>query len=611
MRGGIICVDKLCIGLLVVCASLCITAAADADSNSIAVHVMMPEQAPLVIAQGDEVSRDQVEIIAIKVEGLTQVEEQQVLTALTIKEGDILVGNFTSKLNAAADALYNAGWFSAKPELTLDTYQSGAILNVKVQENPQFQGARISGNTLFTSERLLQEVDSRMPRGAIINARKLIEALDAITQVYHDAGYIGATAGSTGYAFTGPEAGIVDIEVSEGIIEEVIVRGLEETSENVVYSQLQHLQAGSVLTRSDLEMDYNAIYNTGLFETVNIDAEPSLRPGYLKILVDVTEAATGQAGFGLGYSTVNGLQGTLSYNEKNLFGSGKELAASLIFSRNKPGFEINYSDPYYTENSFWNVGVFNLQNRQQRAPGTAYESELVVDTQGFQAGYGQRINDYDSWMTTFSTTEYDFHVRKGDPFRGYSPARRARLSAEGRTNKVGLTYSHDTRNNKFRTTEGYLAKGTLEYAGLGGDFNFNKITLEGREFYPMGPGTLAFRQRIGFATGEVPIFEEYRLGGVSSIRGVSEDLLTGTHSWLSNAEYRYQINRMFGAAAFVDYGAAGESFSDMDTAMGAGIGARISIPELGIGAVRLDYGWELQGEDTGGARFHFFLGEMF
>ena len=574
------------------------------------VHFQLPTE-PLIIAQEDELSRDQVEIIAVKVEGLTRVDEQIVLTALTIKEGDILVGNFTTKLNAASEALYNSGWFMARPELTLDTYQSGAILNVKVQENPPFQGARITGNSLFTTERLMQEVDSRLIRGEIINAKKLIEALDAITQVYHSMGYIGATAGSTGYQLQGPEAGIVDIEVSEGIIEEVIVRGLEETSESVVQSQLTHLEPGAVLTRSDLEMDYNAIYNTGLFESVNIDAEPSLRPGYLKILVDVTEAATGQAGFGLGYSTVNGLQGTLSYNEKNLFGSGKELGANIIFSRNKPGFEINYADPYFTENSFWNVGVFNLQNRQQRSPGTVYESELVVDTQGFQAGYGQRINDYDSWMTTLSTTEYDFRVRKGDPFRGYSPARRARLSAEGRTNKLGMTYSHDTRDNKFRTTQGYLAKGTLEHAGLGGDFSFNKVTLEGREFYKLGPGTLAFRQRVGFASGEVPIFEEYRLGGVSSIRGVSEDLLTGTHSLLSNAEYRYQINRMFGAAAFVDYGAAGESFGEMEAAMGAGIGARISIPELGIGAVRLDYGWALQGEDNGGARFHFFLGEMF
>ena len=68
---------------------------------------------------------------------------------------------------------------------------------------------------------------------------------------------------------------------------------------------------------------------------------------------------------------------------------------------------------------------------------------------------------------------------------------------------------------------------------------------------------------------------------------------------------------MFSAAAFMDYGAAGESLSNMESALGAGVGARISIPQLGIGAVRLDYGWPLQGGEDTGSRFHFFLGEMF
>ena len=67
----------------------------------------------------------------------------------------------------------------------------------------------------------------------------------------------------------------------------------------------------------------------------------------------------------------------------------------------------------------------------------------------------------------------------------------------------------------------------------------------------------------------------------------------------------------FGLVGFFDVGFAGESFSDMDSASGAGIGARIKLKALGIGAVRLDYGWELSGETGNNSRFHFFLGEMF
>ena len=80
---------------------------------------------------------------------------------------------------------------------------------------------------------------------------------------------------------------------------------------------------------------------------------------------------------------------------------------------------------------------------------------------------------------------------------------------------------------------------------------------------------------------------------------------------LSNIEYRYSFNDTFGAVAFLDNGWAGESFSNMGSASGAGIGARLRIRALGIGAIRLDYGWSLSGPEQDKSRFHFFFGEMF
>ncbi|MCC7479457.1 BamA/TamA family outer membrane protein [bacterium] len=561
-----------------------------------------------------------IEIRSITIEGLQRLDQSVVLTALTIKAGDVIVGNVTAKLNETADALYNSGWFRGRPELELDSSESGgAILRVVVQENPGYAGVRITGNTIYTTERLVQEIEgapgsdnsAMMKRGEVINAKKLVAALDRVLAVYHAGGYIGASYQDWSYRLVPPDEGVVEIILTEGIIEEIIVTGNDKTKQSVIDSQITHMSPGQVLTRYDLEQDVNDIYNTGLFEAVNPELEPSLVEGQVKVVISVEEAPTGQAGIGLGYSTVNGLQGTLSYSEKNLFGSGKQLAAQLIFSGREPGYQVSFSDPYFTENSFWSIGAFNLHDRQQRFPSSPYESELEIDTRGFTGGYGRRLSDTDTWQANFSVTDYDYDIRKGDPFRGLTPRQRARLSASGETRKLGTNYTHDTRDNVFETTEGVYASGTAEFAGFGGDFNFNKYTLEGREFMGFGPGVLGFRQRLGFSTGDLPIYEEYRLGGVNSIRGVSEDLLTGSHSMLSNVEYRYRISDMFGVVGFLDYGAAGESFSDMDNAAGAGIGARIKLRALGIGSVRLDYGWELAGETGTNNRFHFFLGEMF
>lgn len=621
MKGGTSLVYKLGIVLCITWA-LCTAGPgiAAAQDESVSVELLAPIAASAQVNASDE----GIEIRTISVTGLKHLPESEVLTALTIKAGDIIVGNATAKLNDASEALYNSGWFRSKPVLTLDSIpgQSGAVLNVDVYENPLYLGTRITGNERVSTDTLLAQINgtvqpdgtrtgARLVPGEVINIKKLVGALDAMLKVYQDQGYIAATIADYSFLVAGPEEGTVEVKISEGLIDEVIVVGATHTKESVVDSQITHLHPDQVLTRADLERDLNQIYNTGLFDSVTPNLEPSLKEGYTKVVINVEEAATGQAGVGLGYSTVNGLQGTISYNEKNLFGTGKQLDTTLLFSNNKPGFQINYSDPYYTKNSFWNAGIFDVNSRQQRSPGQPYESELTVNTVGGQLGYGQHMSDYDTWQVSAAITDYDYKIRKGDPFIGYSPAGRARLSASGETRKLGATYSHDTRDNIFSTTRGYLGKVTTEFAGFGGDFNFNKYTLEGREFYKFGPGSLGFRQRLGFANGEVPIYEEYRLGGVNSIRGVSEDLLTGTHSLLTNFEYRLPLNNQFGVVGFFDSGWAGETFDGMGHAAGAGIGARIKLRALGIGAVRLDYGWELAGETGDNSRFHFFLGEMF
>jgi outer membrane protein insertion porin family len=621
-------VDRLLMALLITCAGLAgVATAAHAANDSVEVQLLT--QPPAVSQSVNVEMSEGIEIRSVEVTGLNRLDEKTVLAALTIKAGDVLIGNATAKLNDAAESLYNSGWFRGRPELTLDSAsgdqalgQTAAVLRVVVAENPQYKGIRISGNTLFSTERLKQEVEgapgpdgtvagAKMVVGEVINIKRLVSALDAILQVYQDAGYIGAGIGDYSFLVSGEDEGIVEVKLTEGIVDEVIITGLENTKEGIVRSQITHLRPGSVLERRWLEQDLNQIYNTGLFDSVTPDLQPSLTEGNVKVVLTVDEAQTGQAGFGLGYSTINGLQGSLEYREQNLFGKGKQVGATVMFSRNKPGFELTYTDPYAGGRSFWNVGLFSTHSRQQRNPGLPYESELELDTKGGSFGYGQKLNDYDSWLATFGIADYNYSIRKGDPFRGYSPSERARLSAEGETRKLGLSYTHDTRNNIFSTTRGLMGKVTGEIAGFGGDFNFNKWTFEGREFFELGPGSLGFREKLGMANGDVPIYEEYRLGGVNSIRGVSEDLLTGTHSFLANVEYRVPINDTFGAVAFLDTGWAGESLSGMQNAAGAGIGARLRLPQLGIGSVRLDYAWELAGEDGAGSRFHFFLGEMF
>jgi outer membrane protein assembly factor BamA len=308
------------------------------------------------------------------------------------------------------------------------------------------------------------------------------------------------------------------------------------------------------------------------------------------------------------------VQGSINYSQKNLFGRGKELTGSLTTSDKKPSIDLNYADRFFTDRSFWSIGLYSVHNKEQRFPGTSYESELRADTKGVNLGYGQKLNDSDTWQVSVGVADYGYQILKGDPFLNYNTRQRARLSASGETRKVTGVYTHDTRDNIYTTTKGEMGQLTTDVAGFGGDFAFNKWTAEGRDFIPVGPGTLALRARLGLATGHVPIYEEYLYGGAQSIRGIPEDQIFGTHSYLSNVEYRYRLNKMIGFTAFMDSGWAGDSFSSMDNATSLGLGIRVKLSFLGNQAVRLDYGWPVNGAppgSSGNGHGTFFLGEMF
>ncbi len=449
--------------------------------------------------------------------------------------------------------------------------------------------------------------------GKIINMRTVEWALvNGVLGFYQNAGYIAAWVRDLNIEFSGENAGVITVEIGEGFVDEVLISGFEKTKERIIRREIRAVQIGEPLKQDALRDDYRRLVNTGLFAEIRPDWEPSIKPGYIKLLFDVTETNTGQFGFGAAYSTVNGLQGTISFKENNLFGEAKSVSSMVIFTQDAPGFEIEYRDPnVQSRDMSFSAKVYNLHTRQQRNPGTVKESELKLDTWGASIGVGKRFTETLSGAVSLNVSENHFDVIKGDPFMHLSQIRRARLTQEGQTRSITFTGFYDTRDNRFSTKEGNFAAISAEFAGFGGDFDFRKYTQEYRHFFPIDRHTLGFRERLGLAEGNLPIFEEFRLGGAYSLRGVDDDFMAGSKSLLLNTEFRYSIDKkeQVVLALFTDMGWTGESFSSMQSEKTAGFGIHFQLPQIGFGAIRLDYGWQLTGEQ--GELLHFGIGEMF
>jgi outer membrane protein assembly factor BamA len=503
-------------------------------------------------------------------------------------------------------------------ESTADTVSSGSEpasdatevteeSGVELPEIPEFDSIEVTEEDLWGG-------NPPLVPGKIISSKTLEWILvNGILGHYNKNGYIAAWIRDFNIGLEGDNTGVITIEVGEGYVDEVLVSGYTNTKERIIRREITSIKIGEPLTEKALEADFRRLVNTGLFEEVNFSWEPSIKPGHVKMIFDITEARTGQFGFGAAYSTVNGFQGTISYRENNLFGEAKTLSSTLIFSQDDPGFQIEYRDPNLQSRDISvSANVFSLHSRQQRNPGSVKESELKLDSWGGSVGFGKKFTEQISGNLSFNVTESRYDVIKGDPFVNYTPVRRSRLMQEGQTRSITFAGYYDTRDNKFSTKEGGLLGLQAEFAGFGGDFDYRKYTQEYRYFIPIGDkNTIGFRERVGFAEGDLPLYEEFRLGGAYSIRGITEDALTGSKSVLLNTELRYAIDKkeQFTLALFSDWGWAGENFDGMDGAKGVGVGIHFDIPQLGLGAIRLDYGWQIGGD--GGDILHFGIGEMF
>ncbi|MBT4499258.1 MAG: BamA/TamA family outer membrane protein [Gemmatimonadetes bacterium] len=172
--------------------------------------------------------------------------------------------------------------------------------------------------------------------------------------------------------------------------------------------------------------------------------------------------------------------------------------------------------------------------------------------------------------------------------------------------KFSGSLHYDTRDDYTNCSKGLLEEFLIEYGlGKGGDFNGVKFSLEHRHFLPLGE-SLIFAHRAGgdITFGDVPFYEELKLGGSSTVRGLAAARVRGQGRFLFNAELRWQGIPLYrkrsmylGGLLFADAGQIfsrreGPSLDDWRTSRGGGLRFHWHSTVL-----RADYG--LSGDRTG------------
>lgn len=561
------------------------------------------------------------------VEGNATVPEETVLAVLKTKPGmEFTEAGLTEDLSA----IYDMGWFyDLRPEFR--SVPEGVQVIYHVLENPVYKSVKVQGNTVIDSKKVDACFD--LEQGKVANLKQINKSVQKLEEEYRSNGYILARVTDVHME----QDGTLNVTVNEGIVEDFKVKGNVKCKDYVITREMK-LKKGKPFNAKDARRSMQRVYNLGYFEDVNIKLNPGREPNSVEVEISVVEMNTGTFGIGAGYSNADGFVGMISIGDKNFRGTGDKVNIRWEFGgEDNKNYDFSYTRPWIDDKeTSATLNLYDITN--EYADYDIHGDEIArydKKRRGQEITFSRKTNnEYVSNYVTLKNREdiykgeadgyeddreqyyedqfYKNENDKSSKYEDWMPKTAAERRKEnfGTTRSITLGRVFDSRDNIYDPHEGKRIGYSLEWAGgLGGDFDFTKITADYRYYYRAGGESVwALNLGAGYADGDMPLSQRFSMGGSDTLRGYEDDQFRGNSMVKATLEYRFPIVKKVQGVLFTDNGYAWDKRHEDEFDFGLiknsyGVGLRINSP---LGPVKLDYGY---GED--GGKFHFSFGGQF
>lgn len=554
----------------------------------------------------------------ISIEGNEEIPAEDILKLTFSKPGLPLT---EEGITRDLQAIYGMGWFyDLYPSFQL--VPEGVQVTYHVHENPKFDHLEVSGNTKVSTEKIREIVN--LPKGKIVNIRESTRKLNFVEEQYKRDGYI--LARITDVRFL-PD-GVLAVEINEGIVEDFKVKGNVKTKDKVILREIR-LKKGEPFNSALARRSMNRIQNLGFFEDVNMKLNPGRQPNAVEMEVNVVEMNTGTFGIGAGYSDADGFVGMISVGDKNLRGTGDSIMLRWEFGgEDNRNYELTYRKPWLDKKeTSLGITLYDLTNEYADYDRNGdeiarYDKRRVGQELTLGRPQGEFVRHFitlkhrddkyveaiDGYTAQYYEDPWGHNYYKMMYGKDTTAAER-RAENFGSTNSISYSRVYDSRDNIYDAHAGKRNSYTFEWAGLGGDFKFEKISVDYRYYIPLRrERVLAFNLAAGYAWGDMPLSQRFTVGGADTLRGYKDDQFRGNSMLRGTAEYRFPIRKKVQGVVFYDIGYAWDKRDQKDFDLSLmessyGIGLRINSP---LGPIKLDWG---KGKQR--SRFHFSFGGQF
>jgi outer membrane protein insertion porin family len=491
---------------------------------------------------------DVARINSMKITGGKVHDEDDLLDLFEIGEADFIIMNyFTEKdhyskvaLDAGIEAMkslyINSGYLDFKInkiQTKLSDNKENIDIDIQISEGSQYKVGTIAftGDLLNQSIKDLKDLLS-VKKSDVFKRKKVIESIQAITDVFADQGY--AFVKINPITSENTETHIIDLTIDISLnkkvyINRITIVGNTRTEDEVIRREIG-LNEGELYSNTELDESLKKIKRLGFFSDVKM--EVSKLKGFkdkINLHFSVEETKTGTFSIGISHSNSSGASFNAGIKENNFLGTGNTLNASLSNSSAVQEMSFYFSDPYFTEDGHSiSYGVFTKDVDGSSLDLSSYKTNEV----GFSLGYGVPLTEDTRIGLDVRVSSRD--ITCGATFADVNHEATQCASGDKTEVKTNLRWSNNTLDNFNYPTDGQKNSLSFDLALPIADFQYYKLDASHKSYFPIGNDlTFTLKGSVGLAQGyggkDLPFFERYYGGGSSSVRGFDFNSLGATY----------------------------------------------------------------------------------
>jgi outer membrane protein insertion porin family len=463
-----------------------------------------------------------------------------------------------------------------------DPAEKGFTITFTIDEGPQYRFGTVDvQSNIRNIDPSVLRSRLRVSAGGVYNAEAVEKSIEDMTVEAAKLGYAFATVRPRGERDFATRTVNVAFVVEEGprvYIERINIRGNTRTRDYVIRREFD-IAEGDAYNRAMVDRAERRLKNLNFFKTVKITNEPGSAPDRVVLVVTVEEMSTGEFSVAGGYSTADGFIAEVSVAERNLLGRGYYGRAAVTWGERARGVELSFVEPYFLDYRLA-LGVDLFARRTIASTYVSYDTETyggairlglgLTENLTFQvrySAYSQEItlpsqflncnnnpnNPNPPTIPNFPTPQC---YADGE---ASLPVKIALEQGAAFTSLVGYSLIYNTLDNNRNPTQGILAELKQDFAGVGGDVNFLRSTVDARYYQELFGDLVGFvRVQGGHVTAwgdkNLRMLDQFQLGpnlvrgfapsglGPRDLTlGTTNDAIGGTLFWGASVEVQMPL----------------------------------------------------------------------